>query len=179
MALLLEICEEDLGLEKNIVSKYEERIGARAIIFDKSKSQGNGKIVNCKIALLYVGKKGYHKLPGGKADLNESLNECLMREVLEETGCKIKVTGEVGSIIEYRNKYAVKQTSYCFLAEAVSCSVPKFTIEEIEDEYKLEWVTLDEAILLFKSEKAKGYKGKFILKRELKFLEEAKKRIKF
>jgi len=166
MVILLEIYENDLGLGSNEitdVSKYEERINARAIIFH-----------NGKIALLYVGKKGYHKLPGGKADSNESVNDCLMREVYEETGCTIKVTGEVGSVIEYRSKYKIKQTSYCFLAEAISCSLPKFAQEEIDDGYSLEWVTLDEAILMIKQEKSKGYKGKFILKRELKFLEEAK-----
>ncbi|MBI2662323.1 NUDIX domain-containing protein [Candidatus Woesearchaeota archaeon] len=164
MKLLVEIREGDLGLEKVNVSQYEERIGARAILFYKGK-----------MALLFVGKKKYHKLPGGKAERNESIKDCLMREVFEETGCRIKVIGEVGSIIEYRNKNGIKQTSYCFLAEAVSCSTPTFMEDEIKDEYKLEWVALNEAISMLSKEKSKGYNGKFILRRELAFLEEAKK----
>ena len=74
MKLLLEIHDDDLGLERFKISKYEERIGARAVILNKGK-----------IALLYAGKKNHHKLPGGKAELNESINDCLMREVFEET----------------------------------------------------------------------------------------------
>jgi len=164
MKLLLEIHDDDLGLERFKISKYEERIGARAVILNKGK-----------IALLYAGKKNHHKLPGGKAELNESINDCLMREVFEETGCRIKVIKEIGMVIEYRSKVAIKQTSYCFLAEAVSCSTPKFVKEEIEEECELEWVTLDEAISMLSKERSKGYKGKFILKRELVFLEEVKK----
>ena len=35
-------------------------------------------------------------LPGGKMELGESLSDCAIREVCEETGFKIKLTGVVG-----------------------------------------------------------------------------------
>ena len=151
---------------KNKVKKINVPVNYEIVSLWTYDKEDQGKNIYLQIKFI---------LPGGKAELNESINDCLMREVFEETGCRIKVIKEIGMVIEYRSKVAIKQTSYCFLAEAVSCSTPKFVKEEIEEECELEWVTLDEAISMLSKERSKGYKGKFILKRELVFLEEVKK----
>ena len=133
-----------------------------------------------KIALMNVTKHNYYKLPGGGVEKGESIEDALFREMKEETGCKIKIIGEVGKIIEHRSHSNILQISYCFLAEVVKKGEPEFDREEMSDGYKLEWVKIDEAIKLLKKEpeakeKLENYEGKFIIKRELKFIEEASK----
>ena len=79
MKLLLELREEDIEL----ISKHpcsKRRDAARAVLL-----KGN------KIALIYVSRHGYHKLPGGGIEKGESIEDALFREIKEETGCKKKI----------------------------------------------------------------------------------------
>ena len=41
---------------------------------------------NGKIAILYVSKENYHKLPGGGIEQGENLQEALEREIMEGEG---------------------------------------------------------------------------------------------
>lgn len=42
--------------------------------------------------------KGYINFPGGKKELNESMDDCVIRETLEETGLLIKNPQKIGYI---------------------------------------------------------------------------------
>lgn len=42
--------------------------------------------------------KGYINFPGGKKELNESMDECVIRETLEETGLLIKNPQKIGYV---------------------------------------------------------------------------------
>ena len=66
---------------------YQYRKTARAVVFDE----------NNKIALLYVSKHNYHKLPGGGAEDGEDLIVALKRECVEEIGCDIEVIEDLGA----------------------------------------------------------------------------------
>src|SRR3989344_3275304 len=83
------------------------RRAARAVLFD----------ADGKVGLSHVANKHYYKLPGGGIDGNEEVIEALKRECREEIGCEIEVMGEVGEIVEHRDKIDLVQTSYCFLAK--------------------------------------------------------------
>ncbi len=55
---------------------------------------------NDKILLI---KSGFHKkweFPGGGIDLGESLEECVIREVFEETGYKIKLKEDIPFFVD-------------------------------------------------------------------------------
>ncbi len=148
---------------------YRERVAARAVLFDQEN----------KIALLHVTKFNYHKLPGGGVDEGESMEQGLRRELLEETGCKAEIKQEIGQIIEYRDKYKIKNDSFCWIAK-VTGEKDKlgFMEDEIEEGFELEWVSLGEAIKKIENDKPGDYQGFFIKQRDLLFLKEADELIK-
>jgi len=148
------------------VETYPVREAARAIVLD---SEG-------KVALLHVSKKNYYKLPGGGLEGNEDRQVALQRECKEEIGCEIEVLGEVGSIVEYRKIFSLKQISYCYFGNVKGeKGTPEFTGEEITDEFKEVWVSYDEALRLMRESKATDIEGSdYIVPRDIALLEAAK-----
>lgn len=147
---------------------YEYRQAARAVVFDKGG----------KIALLFICKKNYHKLPGGGVEGSESLEETLRRECREEIGCEIKITGKIGRIIERKKEFKLKQESFCYMAEvAGEKGEPDLTIHNPGEEFLVLWVGLDEAIELLNKDQTGDYQGNFIKIRDLDFLREAKSKL--
>lgn len=166
MKLLLEI-----GY-KNNKENYILREAVRIIAQDSKGS----------IPLLYVSKYNYHKLPGEGIDEGEGKLEALNREMLEETGCSIVVSGEVGKIIEYRDgkqfgfESSLKQISYCYYENITNKSENfALTESEIAEGYQLQWHTLSDAISLLENDLPKNLEGKFIQERDLKFLKQARR----
>ncbi len=159
MRLLKTIEFEKVSPEE--LAGYEARQAARAVVFDKEG----------KVALLFVSKLNYHKLPGGGVDEGESLEEALRRECREEIGCEIKITGEIGTTIEHRKLFKIKQESFCYLAEVVGeKGEPAFMDDEIEEGFSVLWVGCDEAIKILEADQSDDYQGKFIKIRDLAFL---------
>jgi 8-oxo-dGTP diphosphatase len=114
-------------------------------------------------------------LPGGGVEKGETTFEALEREVLEETGYKIKVGKEIGAILEYRNEFNMLQISYCYFAKAEEkISEPNYEKEEIEGGFQPLWLPIDEAIKLLENDNPTTYDGRFIVKRDLCFLKEMK-----
>ena len=141
------------------------RQAVRVVLFDENK----------KIAVNhYLPREGYTKgeynLPGGGVKENETIEEALIREVLEETGCNIKNIQELGVIKEYgvgkENKH--NQDTYCFVAEVDGeKGNPKFTEREKEDLLEINWMAVGEVL-----EKIKNQDGSFSKTRNLIILEE-------
>lgn len=163
MKLLKTIEFEKVSPEE--LAGYRFRQAARAVVFDKEG----------KIALLFVSKKNYHKLPGGGVEKDESLEEALRRECREEIGCEIKIMGEIGMTVEYRTKFKLKQESFCYLAEVEGeKGSSAFMDDEIEDGFSVLWIGFDEAIKILEADQPDDYEGKFIKIRDLVFLREVK-----
>ena len=163
MKLLETIQFEDFTPEE--IAKLELRQAARAILLDN----------NDKIALLYVSKNKYHKLPGGGIEQDEDIVTALKRECLEETGCQIFIKEELGLIVEYRKRFNLKQESYCYITEVEGVKgTPTFEKGEMEEGFQLIWVSLDEATNLLTNEFPDDYEGKFIVKRDSLYLRKAK-----
>ena len=148
------------------VESYRLREAARAIVFDEDK----------KIALLHVKKEHYYKLPGGGMEDGEDKMKALERECQEEIGCNVEVVSEVGSIVEYRKIFTLKQTSYCYLAKVKGKKgTPDFTDDEKENGFEQVWLFYIEALKAITGSKATSVEGRsYIVPRDTAFLEEAK-----
>lgn len=148
-------------------ANFRKRHAARAIVTAKDGG----------IALLHVGKYNYYKLPGGGVEDGEDIYRALERELLEEIGCRAKITGEVGKIVEYRDEWNQKQTSYCYLAQQIGeAGHPDFTKKELSEGFAIVWAkNIDEAVALLEQDTPEEYGGKFIRERDLEFLKAAQK----
>ncbi len=85
--------------------KYE-RIRAGAIVFK------NGKV------LLYQRPKRYWYFPGGGVESGETLEQCAVRETLEETGIRIKLQKFLYAR-GWENKFRAKTLELIYLAKPV------------------------------------------------------------
>ncbi len=165
MEVIKIIRETDVGESFPAPSGYEERMAARAVVFD---ADGN-------VTLLHVTKKGYHKLPGGGVEAGEDLEDALVRELREEIGCSVENLRELGIIEEYRNKFGQHQISHCFLADlSGEKGAPDFDLGEVADGFEPIWMSLEDATKTLEDEAASvdEYGGKFMCLRDSTFLKE-------
>ncbi len=92
-------------------------------------------IVNDNKVLL-VKRTDFHMydLPGGRKEKNESIEECAIREVMEETGYKVKFTGKVGIY----NRPELNDEQHVFIAEIIGGEA----IIKGDETAKLKWCGL-------------------------------------
>lgn len=172
MKHLLTIHESDIYSEKEDLGPngFKVRHAARAVVLNQ---RGN-------VALLKANTYNYHKLPGGGVELGEDMKVALQRELLEEVGCQADITGEVGEIVEYRDKWKLRQVSHCYLAKQVGePRPPAFTQSEIDEGFEVVWADdIARAIKLLEQDKPENYDGMFIQRRDTKLLKAAQQLLK-
>jgi 8-oxo-dGTP pyrophosphatase MutT (NUDIX family) len=100
-------------------------------------------IIENKILLAHLGKTGEYKFPGGGIQENETIQEALKREVLEEVGFSvIKINEKIGEIIEY--DVAKEGSGYYFKM------ISEYYVAEIDNIQLQQNLEEDEERLLFK-----------------------------
>jgi 8-oxo-dGTP pyrophosphatase MutT (NUDIX family) len=119
-----------------------ERVAIRAIIM------ANNRI------LLVQSNRGDYKFPGGGLEENEKHEDCLKREVREETGyinCIVK--DKVGTVIErkmdeYESNALFQMTSHYYLCDLAAEEKMAQQLDEYEAilNFTPKWVSLEEAI---------------------------------
>lgn len=73
-----------------------------------------------RIALVHRKDNGLWALPGGGMELGESIEDCAVREVKEETGLEVEITGLVGvytnpnHVMKYDDGEVRQQFSLCY-----------------------------------------------------------------
>ncbi len=164
--LLVEIRDAGLFAERKTdhaadEQKFALRQAARAVLMDDAG----------RIALMHVAKDGYHKLPGGGIEPGEDVYSALRREMREECGSEIEVTGMIGMTTEYIAEYKLKQFSYAYSAGLVgSPGDSAFTEDEQAGGFAAMWVKPEEALRLMENDQPKSYSGHFIRCRDLAIL---------
>ncbi len=109
-----------------------------------NKCRKNKNIVNVVIAIIrngdsiFIQKRtsndflgGFWEFPGGKVEKNESLRSALKREVMEETGIKIKKICKFISIEHSYDDFTVHL--HCFLAQC--CNGKKYLLNKKESKW--------------------------------------------
>lgn len=147
------------------VKSYPTREAVRAVVVDDDN----------QIALLYVSKEDYYKLPGGGIEDDEDRETALKRECREEIGCDIEIIEEVGSVIEYREIFHIRQTSYCYLAKVSGQKgTSSYTDDELKKGFTQVWLSFEEALERISQNNATSPEGSdYIVPRDTAILEAA------
>jgi 8-oxo-dGTP pyrophosphatase MutT (NUDIX family) len=121
---------------KNYRGTAHTHIGCRGVIFQEGK-----------ILLAHEHNSNWYLIPGGGAEPGESPEECCIREMLEETGCQVKLLECFLKLTEYYGDRCY--ISYYFRCEALSQGSPQLTPLEAERGLIPEWVDFSEAEAIF------------------------------
>ncbi len=104
-----------------------------------------------KYCLMHLTKYNIYTTPGGRIEGNESLEECLEREVLEETGIVVKALNKTVTTTEYFVDSV--WTMHYFTVEIVEMGKKiHLTDEEIDLGMVTVWKTLEEVLDIFQNE---------------------------
>ncbi len=147
-----------------------KRVVVRAILLDEDNKVILEKLIRDDIFL----HNEYVETPGGGKGENETLEECLIREIKEELGYEISIIGFLDKVIDYYNLIHRENENYYYLAKVKGKSERHLEEHEkimFQDELHL---TFDEAISLM--QKNIGGVGKLVLNRELPILKLAKEK---
>lgn len=101
-----------------------------------------------QILISYENKNNQLMLPSGGLERDESLEECLIREIEEETGYIVKVKNKIVTIYEYYEDYL--WINHYFACEIIGDG--KIKLSKMEQEQKMEarWFDLDQCLNIFK-----------------------------
>lgn len=123
------------GAEYSLPPEFE-RIGCRAIITDGSK-----------ILLSHEKNTGVYLSPGGGLECGESLEDCVLREVLEETAYRVKIISPFVKVNEYY--FEKLYISNYFVCEIIGKDKQSLTETEILHGVEPEWVEIEKALEIF------------------------------
>ena len=129
-----------------------------------------------KVAMVHSLKYDYYKFPGGGMEDGESLEESLLREVVEESGLQvilpsIREYGLVHRVQKGQKEAMFIQDNYYFLCDAEEkVGSQKLDDYEAEERFTLEYVYPTHAIRINR-EVDHGPKDQIMLEREARVLE--------
>lgn len=117
----------------------KERACARGIV-----------IKDGKILLSYLPESDFYMTPGGGLEEGETLPECCVREIAEETGYIVKPHGEEPYFLLYEFYHEYKFINNFFICDLTG-EHTEIRLTEIEKTQKLalKWLSLDEAFDIF------------------------------
>ncbi|KAI0203107.1 NUDIX hydrolase domain-like protein [Astrocystis sublimbata] len=129
------------------------------------------------IALVYVQKGSYYKLPGGGVEAAEDYTIAAAREVQEETGAVVAVRdGYIASTEEFRSD--LHQISYAYIADVVEATgAPALTEEEVAEGLTYEWVPVRQALETMSAAQPTSELGRFIRERDVYLLGQAAEKL--
>lgn len=133
----------------------------RHAVCQRTRRSARGIVIkNGKLLLVKNEKQDIFMLPGGGLEDGETIEECCVRELLEETGYICKTISTKIKVEEYCHEM-------CFLGQYFVCEIIAQGEKHLtEDEKKLgcavHWVDLQEALTMFENyEQHKDYWEKF------------------
>ncbi len=124
-------------ISKTYSAPYKRKcISCRAMIID------NGKVL-----LSHESKTGFYMSPGGSLEEGESYEECCVRELMEETGYKVRPTRHFLTVNEYC--YDTLYVSNYFICEILGEGERALTKTEQDKGMVPKWVDIKKAVEIF------------------------------
>lgn len=148
------------------------RLIARGVVYNDKK----------EIALIKLhgqdkfGNRNYYELPGGGVKDTETNEEAFVREIIEEVGWKVKIIAELGEVDDFYNLIHRENHNFYFLGSCLSYVGTKLEDYEKAIMEKVIWVSIDEAIAIFKNMNNQGC-ATLVKRRELPILILAKQKM--
>jgi 8-oxo-dGTP pyrophosphatase MutT (NUDIX family) len=116
----------------------KQRIGCRGIIMKDSQ-----------ILLVHELKNDFYMIPGGGHELGESLEECCIRELQEETGYVVNPSKE-GAFLQINEYYEEYQyIDYYYICNIIGTATNNLTEAEAARNLVTEWLDFNEALDIF------------------------------
>jgi len=160
---ILKIFNEEEVPESQFL-RYKKRISVRVVLIDSELN----------IALIHSIKGSFYTLPGGGVE-NETLENAVIRESLEEAGCNVEVVSYLGTVIQVWKERELFINSNCFICRVKGQKgIPKLNNldSDLEKESKIVWASLSDALKIFENPfKNENLYKKYIRETDLKFLE--------
>lgn len=103
-----------------------------------------GGIVEAKGKLLMIYRRKMWDIPKGKLDKGETIEECAVREVEEETGVKVRIDKKIDAVwhtYTTKRKYILKKTHW-YAMQCVDDS--KMAPQKDEGIKKVEWMDMEQ-----------------------------------
>lgn len=116
------------------------RQGARGIVIDKKEGKSY-------LLLNYASAEDRYDIPGGGVEEGESLEECCIREVEEETGYQVEILSKVARVNEYHEEFLFVNTY--FICQMVGRIQRHLTEEEERMQLSTQWLPFSEAKEIF------------------------------
>lgn len=104
-------------------------------------------IDNGRILLTYEVNTDQWFIPGGGLEDKESIQECCVRELAEETGCVVETKEHYLTINEYYEEWLF--VSHYYICEYVGETERALTEREMEAGLEPRWISLNQAIDIF------------------------------
>ena len=117
---------------------------------------------------MYAEKYDIHTLPGGGMEEGESIEEALVREITEETGCTIESYEPLGYVEENRFHADYTQLSYYYIVRTADDTLhPHLTALETANGTRAMWCTLEDAYQRISTPVFARPQGKFLQSRDV------------
>ena len=140
---------QNLNLEVKLCMKTIDIYGEnRFEQYTKVRESCRGIVIkNDKILLTYEVNTDQWFIPGGGLENDENIQECCIRELVEETGCVVNANELYLTINEYYEEWLF--VSHYYICDYVGETERALTEREIEVGLEPRWISLEEAIDIF------------------------------
>lgn len=130
-----------------------------------------------KLLMVYSSKVGDYKFPGGGVEPDETHEQALRRELMEECGAElIGVHGEAGAVVEYSPAFDKQYETFKMTSYYYKCSVGDEFFKQKLEGYERElgfvpvWIEVNDALAANRKLLALSHPPKW-LRREIFMLE--------